>query len=110
MKYWDVIVFYDAKHYDSDGYDGLLDEATGKIPSGSGMGMGFRDVEWEFKTRKEALSAASRIADLRLPGVKGLWVRDYNDAIIGLWKITPALLGEFIPEAQRKFKRAPRMV
>lgn len=71
-EYSVVAAYPDYLYWDSEkNYDNRLHFAAGeKHRVGSGMGFGFRDIEWSYKTEQGAKNALARIKKLRLRGVK----------------------------------------
>ncbi len=45
-------------------------KAVGKECTGSGAGLGIRDMSFEFELRSEALEAKQKIQQLKIPGMK----------------------------------------
>ena len=56
---WVVVTSYQGY---SSSLDSKLEMLVGKLRSGSGFGMGWRDIEWLFDSEDEADAASDRLA------------------------------------------------
>lgn len=64
-----LCVSYSAEHYFDNNLDldSLLEEAVGQYSSGSGCGLGGRDLDWAWQTAKSRDAAKKKVEALKLP-------------------------------------------
>lgn len=64
---WELSVTYPAREYPR--LDAAIDTLVGRRHGDSGIGLGYRDLHWQFDAEPIAQRAARRVMGADLPGV-----------------------------------------